>query len=306
MLLKLRLKIRDFWAKYKYYIVIGLSIWLIILIVNYMLKYSKKPASPSVSYYPHESIMDTKEEVPNSIINSIEKWMDSFYSACNAKEYETAYNLLSEEYRKENTLSNFKEHVDDIFNTKKIYVLQNYSNQKDIYIYQVKIMDDIMATGLTGKDNLEYVIEKVTVKKNGKNLEFSIGNKIIQEELNKTYENEHMKVTLVKKQTLYDSEIYTIEVENRTDYTIVLSDYTDLNAISLDIGDTQRDVSVGELDAIIKPETTAYFDFKFTKFFDDGRISKALKFKGVRIFEEYNGNETEKDALRKYSFSIEL
>lgn len=306
MLLNLRLTIRKFWQKHKYKVIIALLIWLVLIIVNYMLKHNKTPVTPSVSYTPHESIMDTKEKVPQNLTSSIEDWMDSFYTACNNKEYEEAYSKLSEEYRSNNTLENFKKHVDDIFSTNNTYVIQNYSNQENIYIYKVKIMEDILSTGLTGKDELEYVEEIVTIKKNGKDLEFSIGNKIYEEELNKVYENEHMKVTVTKKQVQYDSEIYTVEIANRTDYTIVLNNFANTEEVLLNLGDVQRGLTGTDIEIVIEPESKLRLNLKFTKFFDDGRTAKSLQFKNARIFEEYYGDESDDEALRKYSFEIKL
>lgn len=306
MLLNLRLKIRRFWQKHKYKVIIALLIWLILIIVNYMLKNNKETATPSISYAPHEPIMDTKETVPENLTATIEEWMDSFFIACNNKQYEEAYNKLSQEYKADNTLEDFEAHIKDIFDTSKTYIIQNYSNQKDIYLYKVKIMEDILSTGLTGKDELEYVEEIVTIKKNGKELEFSIGNKIYEEELNKVYENEHMKVTVTKKQVQYDMEIYTVEIANRTDYTIVLNNFANTESVLLNLGDIQRELNGTDIEIIVEPESKLRINLKFTKFFDDERTAKSLQFKNTRIFEEYYGDESDDEALRKYSFEIKL
>lgn len=306
MLINLRLKIRKFWQKHKYKVIIALLIWLIVIIVNYMLKYNKTPIIPSASYTPHESIMDTEATVPQNLTGSIEDWMDSFFTACNNKQYEEAYNKLSDEYRSSNTLESFKKHVDNIFDTNKTYIIQNYSNQENIYIYKVKIMEDILSTGLTGKEELEYVEEIVTIKKNGEDLEFSIGNKIYEEELNKVYENEHMKVTITKKQVQYDCEIYTVEIANRTDYTIVLNNFANTEAVLLDLGDVTRGLIGTNIEIVVEPESKLRLDLTFTKFFDDGRTAKSLQFKNARIFEEYYGDESDDEALRKYSFEIKM
>jgi len=224
MWLNLRLKIRDFWKNNKYKVILAILIFIMVIVVNDALKNSKTPVTPSVSFTPHESIMDTEEKVPTSMTDTIDNWVENFYSACNNKEYEKAYELLSNEYRASHTLEELTAHINNIFNEKKIYIAQNYSNQKNIYVYKVKIMEDVLATGLTGKEELEYVEEMVTVKRNGKNVTFSIGEDILTESLNKTFENEYIKATVTRKVTRYDVEIYTIKIVNRTDYTIVLSD----------------------------------------------------------------------------------
>ena len=306
MLIDFRLKIRNFWRKYKYFIVIGLLMWLIIIIVNNMLKNNKTPVTPSISYSPHEAIMDKNSKVPSNITSKIEKWMNSFYTACNNKEYEKAYNLLSNEYRKNHPLNELKSYIDNTFNENKIYVIQDYSNKSNIYLYKVKLMEDIMSTGLTGKENLEYTEDMVVIKKNGNNIEVSLGNDILEETLNKAFENEYIKVTLTKKVTKYDKEIYTVRIANRTDYTIVINDYANINSVKLDLGDIQKNISSGDSEIIVEPESTYEIEMPFDKFFDDGRKAKALKFEAVRVFEDYEGYKTTDDAIRKFEFTINL
>ena len=45
-------------------------------------------------------------------------------------------------YLYSNSVGQFKNYVDEIYNTKKIYNIQNYSNTDDAYIYNIRILDE--------------------------------------------------------------------------------------------------------------------------------------------------------------------
>ena len=108
MWLNIRLKVRDFWKRHKYKVILGILIWIIVIIVNDALKSGKVAVTPSISYAPHESIMDSQTEVSESLAKSVEKWTDSFYEACNNKEYETAYNMLSDSYKRHHSKEEYR------------------------------------------------------------------------------------------------------------------------------------------------------------------------------------------------------
>ena len=309
MLLKIKLGIVQFFRKHKYKIVIGLVGWVILLIINHMLGANKDYHKPIVTYEKHVSTLDTKEKVPEKLQAPIEAIIDEYFNYCNNKEYEKAYNMLSDEYKqaKEVTFNMFKTYMDTIFYTNRIYNIQNYSNLKDIYIYNVRILEDIMATGLTGKEDLEFIEEKVVIKNEKGNLKISIGGYIGEEELNKTYENEHMKITVLKKIIEYSTEKYMLNIVNRTDNTIVLKDLFSKNQITLNIGDTERSYTRATSDIIVSPGARLELEMSFDKFVDDGRESLSLKFNNVKIVEEYNRYTLEdEEVLRKYSIEINL
>ena len=73
--------------------------------------------------------------------------------------------MLSNEFKSKycNTLDGFKSYVDELFDEKKIYNIQNYSNVDNVYVYRIRLLEDILATGTT--DGYEYKEEKIAIQK---------------------------------------------------------------------------------------------------------------------------------------------
>ena len=307
MRLSIRRKLIDFYKKHKWKILIGLIIWAIVIVTNYVLVALREDHKPTTTYEKHSSILETKETVPQSLQSPIEDLIGEYIGYCNNKEYKKAYNMLSEEYKtkKKVTLKMFTEYIDTIFNTKKIYNIQNYSNLKGIYIYNVRILDDIMATGLTGEDALLYIEEKVVIKNEKGGLKLSIGAYVGTEALNKVYENEHMKITVIEKTIEYSTESYLINIVNRTDNVIVIKDIIEVDQIVLGLGDVNRAYTKSAEMITIEPEATLVMSLVFDKFADDERTAKTLSFNNIKIFEEYDWYDFP-DPLRKYSIEIKL
>lgn len=101
-----RLKIRRFFKKYKKIIIFIIIIWAIIFVVNYILKNMPKEDIPETTYEPNVSVM-TEDEVPDKWHETIESTIETFVQRCNNKEYEAAYNMLSDDC-KAGGISNLK------------------------------------------------------------------------------------------------------------------------------------------------------------------------------------------------------
>ena len=108
-----RLKIRRFFKKYKRIIIFIVILWAIIYVVNYILKNMPKEEVPETTYEPNISVM-AEDEVPDKWHETIESTIETFVQRCNNKEYEAAYNMLSDDCKAEvyPTLSSFQEYVE--------------------------------------------------------------------------------------------------------------------------------------------------------------------------------------------------
>lgn len=118
-----RLKIRRFFKKYKKIIIFIIIIWAIIFVVNYILKNMPKEDIPETTYEPNVSVM-TEDEVPDKWHETIESTIETFVQRCNNKEYEAAYNMLSDDCKAEvyPTLSSFQEFVDAKFKPLSLFL----------------------------------------------------------------------------------------------------------------------------------------------------------------------------------------
>ena len=114
--LDFRLKVRKFFREHKRVIIIIVIIWGLIIAINYFLKGKQEPVKPITTYDPHSPVMDETDKVPDEYKEPINNLIDNYVNYCNNKEYENAYNLLSNEFKSKycNTLDGFKSYVDEI------------------------------------------------------------------------------------------------------------------------------------------------------------------------------------------------
>lgn len=308
-----RLKIRDFYKRNKSKIVIILLIWFVIIVINFILKNFKGPQVPQTSYKPHTAVMDNSE-VPKKDQEPIEKLIDEYISYGNSKEYEKAYKLLNDKCRSElyPNIEDFKKYIDNVFDTKKIYTIQNYSNVDNTYIYEVSIFEDILATGLTGKDDLVIYSEKFVITKQNNELSLSIRNFVGSTENHQIYEDNFIKVEITDMVQSYENQKYKVKLTNRTENTIVLADQTEKYEIMLELNSETRKIqNLRDRGIYLNPYESKEVELEFVKFYDENETAKSIIFNAVRVLKSYSGLDSKRqeemdNAVRLYSFKIEL
>lgn len=308
-----RLKVRDFYKRNKSKIVIILIIWFIIIVINFILKNIKEPQIPETSYKPHTAIMDSSE-VPKKDQEPIEKLIDEYINYGNNKEYEKAYNLLNDECKKElyPNIEEFKKYIDKVFDTKKTYTIQNYSNVDNTYIYEVNIFEDILATGLTGKDDLVIYSEKFVITKQNNKLSLSIRDFVGNTENHQIYEDNFIKVEITDVIQSYENQKYKVKLTNRTENIIVLADKTEKYEIMLELNSENRNIqNLRERGIYLNPYESKDVELEFVKFFDEDETANSIIFNAVRVLKSYSGLDSKRqeemdNAVRLYSFKIEL
>lgn len=307
--LDLRLKVRNFFKKYKKLLIIIIIVWAIIIAINYFLKQLNENQKPTTTYEPNKAVMDDSE-VPKALQEPINNLIGEFVGYCNDKNYETAYSMIDADCKEISypTIDSFKAYVDNIYTTKKIYNIQNFSNVDNNYIYNVRILDDIIATGTNGNGYLYYE-EKFVLKDTDQGLKLSIGGFIEKKDLNISTEDEYLKIEIPYKIVEYDTETYVVKITNRTQNPIVLLDDSISNEIELSLGTQKRNMQNSSDNLImVNARETKTVKLYFTKFVDDGNIPEKLMFNAVRVLQSYSGNEqnTVDNAIDKYSLNIDL
>lgn len=310
--LKIRLKVNGFFRKYKNAIILVIIAWAIVIAINYLLKYLNDNKAPSTTYTPNKAVMDDST-VPSKLQEPINELISQFVGYCNDKNYEAAYNLIDDECKDAlyPSIDIFKLYVNNIYKTKKIYNIQNFSNVGKNYIYDVRILDDIIATGTNGSGYVYYE-EKFVMKDTKNGLKMSIGGFVDKEDLNIVAEDEYLKFNIQYKLVDYETETYVIEITNRSQYPIILQDGTLSNEIELNI-ETQKRSAKNSTDNLImiNPRDTKTFKITFTKFVDDGNNSTELIFNAIRVLNSYSGDKDLREqevnnAVDKYSLNIKL
>lgn len=176
----------------------------------------------SKNNYKNESTsLITGEKVSDKYQDTFGKLIDKFLKSCLEGNMEEAYNCLSEQCKQE--LYPSKEIFVDKYCKNKFVKNRKYSFQawtsKEPYIYKIKIFEDMLSSG---KVNTNYIEDYCTiVEENGDyklNISSFIGkvNKNAQNELN------GVKVRIKNIKVYLNYLIYTLEVENSTENTVLL------------------------------------------------------------------------------------
>ena len=305
-----RLKIRRFIKKNRKKVIFVVITVAIIIAINYILKNMPEEEIPKTTYEPNVAVMD-ESEVPKKWHSEIENRIKTFVDYCNNKEYQKAYDMISDDCKDAiyPVIGDFKEYVDKRFQVKRIYSIQNFSNISKQYIYDVNFMSDFMATGSTGT-NYGYVQEKFVFTEDDNSLKFAIGGFVRTNILDAFVEDENLKIVTKKKNVYYDHETYTVDITNKTDYPIVLGNGTGEDEIAISVNEQLREeTNINAVNVVLQPNESRTFTFVFEKYCDDGYAPQAMYFTDVRVLKSYSGTEETRqqeldNAVRRYSLIL--
>lgn len=314
MFLKWRLKIRNFFKKYKKVIFIVLIVWLVIIAINFFLGRRSETPVLNTTYNPHEVVLTSDTEVPEKLQTPIEDTIDDYINKCNNKDYSGAFELLTADCKTHvfgDSLDNFTTYASSIFPNKKRYSIQNYSNYGQAYIYNVKLIDDIITTGLTNQ-SYAYYEEKFAVKEEDGKIKLNVNDYMGFNDLKKVAEDDYLKIRVENKEEFYSFEIYSVKITNKTDKKVVLYDGIVGNELSLISGQDERNPINVKDTIILEPGETRTFEITFNKYYDESTKASEIAFNKIRIMtEQYTGTEeTEEEELSKaertYSITIPI
>lgn len=307
---RITLAIRNFFKKYGKFIAIAIIIWIIVIIINNYIKDLPKTVSLQNTYTPDTAVISS-DEVPSQYEETIKSTIKQYFDYCNAKQYQSAYDMLTDNcksYLYGNELQYFKQYIDSIFTTSKIYNIQNFSNVKTTYIYDINIIDDIGATGTSG-DYQPYK-EKLSLTKDGDIFKISNNGYIENDQLNLSNEDNYLKMRVTSKDVSYKKEAYNVEIKNKTDSYLVISDNTVGAEITLNLGDGEKRTAsnLTNAEVVLKPGETANFVFIFNKYYDDGNTPTEINLNTIRLLNSYSGEseDTTSEATKVVSFNMAL
>ena len=310
------LAVNKFFRRNGRIIVIAIIALIVLLLLNNMLKDKQSNIDNRSSYNPDKPIIDEGGKVPSGERDKVKKAIDDFFNYCNNKDYENAYKYLmndAKDYYFYNQVDSFKGYVDSFFKTKKIYELQNYSNKDGIYIYTVKITEDVEATGATGGYKAQE--DKWVVRKSKEGVEEGVDGYCLaphgyigKKQLSYTAEDENMRVEITSKDQSYSKVGYNIKFTNKTDYYIVLYNGTTYQEITLEVGGEPRTHTNTGLSIVLEPDSTTTQPLIFESLYDSDKDISKLKFNLVRLDETEDACLTDDGtgSNKKYSFNIEL
>ena len=251
--------------------------------------------------------------MPDDLKSPIDDLIYDYVNKCNNKDFSGAFALLTDDCKKNvfgDSEDKFKEYAESVFPNKKRYSIQSYSNYGGYYIYNIKIIDDILVTGLTNQE-YAYYEEKIAIKQNGDKLQLCVNDYMGYDDLKKIAEDDYLKIRVENRIKYYGIEIYSVKITNKTDKQAVLFDNIVGNEIFLAVGDENRVTSQVSSTIILQPGETRTFKLTFSKYYDEESAVSELIFDKIRIMSNYTGEEeTEEEQTSKservYSISISL
>ncbi len=258
---------------------------------------------------PSESVI-TGEELPEETTDTNVNIIKQFMDLCNKKDYETAYNLLTEDCKNKlyNTLDLFiANYCNKVFNVEKTYSLELWQYSVNAYTYRVTyIENNILATGeINSNNNIE---DYITVIENTSGSKLNINGFIEKRSINKEQEQNGIKITINDRFIYRENEEYNIKVRNNTDKTILLSEGIDGNDICLiDSNEVEYDSILNEVPLVnleLKPGMEKTIDIRFYKMYNLYRTIESIKFKN--IIADKDSYDINKENVNKVNISIDI
>ncbi len=261
-------------------------------------KERQETASNVVSYRNESKTIIGKSNVPESYQEIFGNVIDKFYTYCINHEPEKAYELLAPDtkrvlYQTQNQFE--KLYYEEKFQGNKEYAFQSWSNSvEDIYIYQVRIFDNMLTTGKTNKT---YVEDYVTIVQVEDQYKLNINGYIGRKNRNRNQSNDVINVEVINSDIYLDYEIYNIRVQNKTNKTIILDSQEKTNTTYLtNENGIKFEAFLYELsqeDLELKPKETKTIQIKFNNVYNKKLDITSMNF--IDIVEE---GKDEKNKLK--------
>ncbi len=289
-------------------------VFILIQITNSIIGKDKTGSSNEVvdRFEPTESVITgektTKEETKVST-----EIIEKFVQCCNNKEYQTAFNLLSDDCKKEygNDINKFiSGYYNNIFTQKRTYNLELWLNYSNVYTYKITYYaDNLLATGGTGitNDNRE---DYITVIQDDDNTKLNVNGFIANENINKSAKENNVEIIINSKKTYKNYVEYSITIKNYSDKSIKIADENDSKSICLvDKKNVEYSSFINEIPAEILSLKSGYqrnITIRFNKIYDFSRVIQKMKFANIILDADtylQNPNDTQ---IGKMELNIDI
>lgn len=302
--------------------VIAIITFIIVLIqmLNYI--YKNKTDNNNQNYISENTnsnignlgtIVSNKSAITDTKINS-EKLKDDvtiineFIESCNERNIEKAYNLLSDEC-KEEMYPTENEFYDNyymtIFNNNKLeYSVENWIEDT----YEVKFIEDMLATGKISEENKQ---DYITIVEEDNSFKININNYIGREILNKNIETNDIILNLIQKDIYMDYEVYKITIKNNTGKSILLAPEDKTNTIYLQNSNGGKFYAASsELlkeELLLENSYSHTIDVKFNKTYSYSNNIKSLSFSNVILdYDKYSNLSDNEEYEDIYDLQVNL
>lgn len=259
-----------------------------------------------VSYRNESESMVSGDRVSSLYSDEIGAFINQFFTYCINHEPQRAYNMVSNDtkqllYQTEELFE--KNYYESKFTGNKQFAFQSWSSSDGIFTYQVRIFDNMLATG---KTNDNYIEEYVTVTVEGGSYKLNLNSYIGRKQLNVKNEDDDLSIQVVMVDRYLDYEVYTLNIQNKTDRTILLDTkrYTD----SCYVEDSLKNrfeaflYENNDEDLEFLPKQMKNLQIKFSDAYRSGLQIKSINFTDIVDSEEYAYDKE----IEGTSFKIDL
>ena len=262
-------------------ILFGISIYNMILNYNTEVRpiVTKDMETPVIS----------NQKFPSKIQEEGLKKINQFLNYVKEDKIDLAAEMLTED-AKYYSFKNKKEaigYIIEVYKDKK-YDIKPYAKVGNDYIYQVKVFEDILETGLTNTI-YSFTDTKMIIKNENGKIGLNIRGYIGKYKSSGFYEDNNLKVNIKGKNVWVEHEDYLLEITNRTNNYLVLKDKSNNTALaaSLEVGNSNRKL-IDEENIILKPLETRNILLRFPKMYFADKDATAINLDSIRVIKDYN------------------
>ena len=236
-----------------------------------------------------ETPVISNQKFPSKIQEEGLKKINQFLNYVKEDKIDLAAEMLTED-AKYYSFKNKKEaigYIIEVYKGKK-YDIKPYGKVGNDYIYQVKVFEDILETGLTNTI-YSFTDTKMIIKNENGKIGLNIRGYIGKYKSSGFYEDNNLKVNIKGKNVWVEHEDYLLEITNRTNNYLVLKDKSNNTALaaSLEVGNSNRKL-IDEENIILKPLETRNILLRFPKMYFADKDATAINLDSIRVIKDYN------------------
>ena len=245
-----------------------------------------------VSYNQESESIVSSGKVSDKYKDKFGEIIDEFYTYCVNHQPEKAYQMLSVDTKNlmYPTQKLFEKlYYESKFDGNKQYSFQSWSTYDQIYVYKVKIFDDMLSTGKSSdQDSIE---DYITVVPDEDTFKLNINSYITRKEINKKDSNDIITAEVGVSDIYMNYQIYTIRLKNNTDKTIILDTRKKTNTTYITDERENRFYAMlyenKEEDMILKPQESKTIKIKFNVAYREELEIEKITFNNILNYEEY-------------------
>lgn len=235
--------------------------------------------------------------------------LDNFLTYCINHEPEKAYGLLSQECKQllyPNETIFDEQYCQGKFSGDKKYSFQSWTSS-DTYIYQVKIFDNMLSTGIANTKT--YIQDYISVIKENDTYKLNVNGYIGRVYRNKTKKQDNLEFTIKNVDLFMDYEIDTIIIVNQSQKDILLDPRKDMGSMYLvndkDITFDAYSYENLEEQFKVKAGETKEVKIKFGNSYQEKNEIKQINF--TKVILDFDQYQQDPDQYQKYkTITIDL